>query len=296
MALEFAPTDEEAKQFRLALNVFAQRYGLLGLLWEEFGSPLLPEREHGRLVFVAPDVVIDKAGRMHIVDPATDGKHLLEALLRKHDRRMYAERDELHLEESEKLVLTSRELILPCELSFPEKTSWGLALSGPWWSPFQPERPRVRSYEEVRRRHGIRVAIDLREPQSVTLLATREPVAVWREELRDFAQPRSRRRLNRHLAGVNPREVDDEDGRAASTWRCPSLLKALWLMRHLDKTAGIRLQRCQAPGCYEYFRVGPRSRESLYCPPPPGKKQSKCASRATSAKYRERQRRKLDPN
>jgi hypothetical protein len=192
--------------------------------------------------------------------------------------------------------LTSRELILPSELSFPETTTWGLALSGPWWSPFQPERPRVRSYSDLRRRYGVHVAINLREPQSVTLLATREPVAAWREELRDFAQPHSRRRLNRHLERVNPREVYDEDGRASTSWRCPSLLKALWFMRHLDKTAGVRLQRCQAPGCYEYFRVGPRARASLYCPPLPGQKQSRCASRASSALYRERERRKLDPS
>jgi hypothetical protein len=88
----------------------------------------------------------------------------------------------------------------------------------------------------------------------VRLVATREPFAAWQAELRDFAQPRSRGCLNRHFECVDPREVEDEDGRAASSWRCPSLLKALWLMRHLDKTAGVRLQRCQSPGCYEYFR------------------------------------------
>ena len=64
-------------------------------------------------------------------------------------------------------------------------------------------------------------------------------------------------------------------------------------MHFLDLAGGIRMQRCQAPGCREYFRVGPQSRGTLYCPPPPGKKQSRCASRASSAMYRERRRREL---
>jgi hypothetical protein len=296
MALEFAPTEEEAKRFRLALNVFADRYGLLGLLWEEFGAHLLPERKVGRLVFIAPDAVIDGAGRLRRIDPDTDGKQLLEKMLRERDRRIYAERGELHLWDPEKLVLTPRELVLPGELRFPEKTAWDLLLSGPSWLLSEPERPRIRSYDDLRRRYGVRVVFDRRQLRSVSFVATREPVAAWRAKLRSFAQLHSRGRLNRHLEGVNPCEVDGEDGRAASSWRCPSLLKALWLMLHLDKTTGVRLQRCQAPGCYEYFRVGPRGRASMYCPPPPGKKQSKCASRASSAMHRARKRRIPDPN
>jgi hypothetical protein len=70
----------------------------------------------------------------------------------------------------------------------------------------------------------------------------------------------------RHLEEAKPLLVAGEDGRAASSWSCPSLLKAVHLRRYLDLVAGIRMQRCQAPICREYFRVGPRSRESLYQP------------------------------
>jgi hypothetical protein len=290
MALEFAPTDKQAKLFHVALHLFAHHHGLLSLFREEFGAPLLPEREVGWFVRVAPDAVIDRSGRLRAIDPATKGKRLLEELLREHDRQIFAARGEPHLWEPEKLVLTQELLILPGELRF-QKRATDFLRSG-FSRPFSsgPDHSLVFNYEEVKRRYGVHVVFDQRAVTGVSILSTREPVAAWREELRSFAQPRSRGRLNRHLESVNPREVDDEEGRTTSSWRCPSLLKALWLMRHLDATAGVRLQRCQAPNCYEYFRVGPHERPRKYCRPLPGQKQSKCATRASSAMYRERQR------
>ncbi len=290
MALEFAPTDAQARLFHLALNVFANYHGMLGLFREEFGAPLLPEREVGWLVRAAPDTVVDGNGRLRSIDPATEGKRLLEELLREHDRRIYAARGELHLWEPEKLVLTRTELILPCELRFQKRAPdfVRLGFSRPFSS--DPNRGRMFTYEDVQRQYGVRVVFDPRASTGVSIVSTREPVGAWRDELRSFVQPRSQGRVNRHLEGVNPREVEDEDGRPASSWYCPSLLKALHLMVHLDVTTGTKIQRCEAPDCLEYFRVGPRGRSSKYCPPPPGQKQSKCASRASSALYRERKR------
>ncbi len=264
----------------------------MGLFQEEFGAPLLPEREVGWLVRVAPDAVIDESGRLRGIDPVTEGKRLLEELLRKRDRQIYAERGELHLWEPEKLVLTQKELILPGELRFQKRATDFVRSGFSRPSLSDPDRGRVFTYEDVQRRYAIRVVFDRRAGTGVSIVSTREPVGAWRDELRSFAQPLSLGRLNRHLEGVNPRAVVGEDGRVASSWYCPSLLKALHLMRYLDVTTGTRMQRCVAPGCYNYFRVGPRGRPSMYCPPPPGQKQSNCASRASSAMYRERKRQK----
>jgi hypothetical protein len=145
------------------------------------------------------------------------------------------------------------------------------------------------TYDKVRHRYGVRFVFDPRAATGVSIISTREPISAWRDELRSFAQPLSPKRVNRHLMGVYPREVVGNDD--ATIWYCPSLLKALWLMRHLDVRDGTQIKKCQAPGCPNYFRVGPRGdTESIYCPPLPGEKQSKCASRASSAMYRERQR------
>ena len=159
---------------------------------------------------------------------------------------------------------------------------------------YSSESPHTFSYEDVLRRYGIRVVLDRQASLGVSVISTREPVFMWRDELRSFAQPLSSKRLNRHLEGVRPRAVASEDGRPAPSWYCPSLLKALYLMLYLDVTTGTKMQKCEAPGCYNYYRVGAHERDSKYCPPPPDKKQSKCASRASSARYRERQRRKSD--
>jgi hypothetical protein len=284
-ALEFAPTDDEAKLFHDMVRVFADHYGLLGLLWEEFHDvPLLPEREVGWVVFVAPDAVMHR-GRLRVISPATEGKRLLEALFRKRDRRIFANRNELHLWDSENYVLPQRGLVLPEELRFQRRSlDFVRSIS------FRPDRGGVCTYGEVRHRCGVRVLFDPRSDSGISIVSTREPISAWRDQLRHFAQFPSPERVNGHLVGVNPRVVVGNDD--ATSWYCPSHLKALWLMRHLDVHGGTMIKKCQAPRCPAYFRVGPRGDvNSMYCPPPPGKTQSQCASTATSARYRERRKR-----
>jgi predicted RNA-binding Zn ribbon-like protein len=104
----------------------------------------------------------------------------------------------------------------------------------------------------------------------------------------------SEKYLNLQLDEVRLRVFAGEDGGHASGWDCPSLLTAVHLMYFLDLLANVELKQCQAPGCQEYFRVGPQSRLKLYCPPPLGKKASRCASRVSSARHRERQRKRAD--
>ncbi len=295
MTLEILPTDEQAKLFRDSVRVLADLYGLLGLWREAFDAPLPPEDQSRLFVPVVPDTIVDAGGRLRQIDPSTEGKERLEKHLYERDRRIFRERGELHL--LEQIVLDPKHLMLPEELSFRRKDR--RSMSSLFFRPpviGEPPKPQTASYEDVQREYGVRVVFNRSVGLGgVSLIFTREPVDAWRRELRWFAQAPSLSGLNRNLEGVSPHIAADADGRPANTWSCPSLLKALYLMIYVDITSGVRLQKCQAPGCGEYFRAGPRSRESLYCPPPPGRKQSKCASRASSRMYRERrQRNKTD--
>lgn len=295
MAREVMPTNEEAKLRHLAMKMFANFYGLLGLHREEFNPPLPPERDSRAMVLVVPDAIFDGGGRLRRIDPSTDGKELLERHLYERDKRIFGEWGEPH--RLRQITLEPDLLLLPEELRFQRRAPH--FMSSPFVRPIAfagEEKPRTASYDDVRREHGVRVVFDRRVLAGVSLISTREPVEAWRSELVKFTWGSSPGRLNENLEGVVPRIAAGADGRPASSWSCPSLLKALYLMSYLDITSGARLQRCQAPGCREYFRVGPRSRESLYCPPPPGKKQSKCASRASSQMHRERRRRDSSTN
>jgi hypothetical protein len=148
------------------------------------------------------------------------------------------------------------------------------------------------SWDEVKNLYGVRALLDEEVGMPyVSIICTREPLEFWYQELRAFRSlPNPPEYYNRKLADVRLHAVRDDEGRTARSYNCSSLLKALYLMLLLDEDAGVRIQRCQAPGCSEYFRVGPGDRASMYCRPSPGQKQSKCASRASSAMYRERQR------
>jgi hypothetical protein len=152
------------------------------------------------------------------------------------------------------------------------------------------------SWEQVRKLYGVRVVLDESvEPLGVALVATREPIHFWRGELKNFPSPPVRAEvLNSRLEGITPHGATTDDGAFRGGWRCPSLLKAMYLMLYLDQEADNKIIKCKAPSCPDYFRVGPKSRRTTYCPPPPGKLQSKCASRSTSRDSRARKRRNPD--
>jgi hypothetical protein len=281
-------TREKTKKFYGMARVFADLYGFLGFFREAFAPPVLPPRADWLFSHVTPDALIDQCGELRVIDPATEGKRLLEDLL--HDR--WECREGL-LPSGERLTLDRRRVTSPNELRFPELRldagEFGLIEPSSEWR----RHSRARSYEEVRELFGIRFVLDEHTPEGVSVVATREPLEFWRRELVRFQPaPSGAAYFDNMLEGVTPRAVDGDGGGLDSSWRCPSLLKAIYLMLYLDKTVhGVKLHKCQAPGCPEYYRVGPRSRESLYCPSPPGRKQSRCASRASSQMYRERQRR-----
>lgn len=264
-----------------AAAVFATRFGLLDLFQETFAAPLLPKHAD-QFAWLAPDTVLDKHGRMHPIDPATEGKACLERLVDLRDPRT-----------GRKTGFQVDELVFPHELRFPSIsfTPFGLLPSAFGWL----EDADTWTWEKVKNLYGVRALLDpLAGLARVSIVPTREPLRFWEAPLVDFPHsPCSPESLNSHLEGVTPHAVVGEDGRLRSSWRCPSLLKAIYLMLYLDETSGGKIQECQAPDCFNYFRVGPRGpKDSMYCPPPPSKKQSQCASRVSSRTYRERQRQK----
>jgi hypothetical protein len=228
--------------------------------------------------------LIDEAGDLRLIDPKTEGKRLLEEFLNERDGVI----------RSGRMKLTREDLAWPGELRFPtlgfEYGEFGLIKLS-----FEAQHSSTLSYEDVRERFGIRFVLDKHARWGVSVVATREPLSFWLAELRRFwPAPPGPEYFDRVLEDVSPRAVANEEGGLAPSWRCPSLLKAVYLMLYLDETSRVRLLKCQAPNCPDYYRAGPLSRDSLYCPPPPGRAQSKCASRAASAMYRERQRKRRD--
>ena len=290
MAQDLDPMVRATKTFRLAVQFFADRHGLLGWMREEFSEPLLPDRKVGHIARVAPDTVIDEDRRLRRIDPTTEGKRLLEQQM---IRQAATWSKELGLPppRPSDYHLRTDQLILPRELRF-RRPSTDFVRTGFSRSVHYLRDESTFTHEDVRRRYGLRVVFDPRnEVTGVDLLATREPISMWRQGLTVLTGSTGERYLSQQLRHARPLFVADEQGRRALGWSCPSLLTAVHLMHYLDLVAGVRMQRCRAPGCREYFRIGPRGRESLYCPPLPGRKQSRCASRASSAMYRERQRR-----
>jgi hypothetical protein len=179
-------------------------------------------------------------------------------------------------------------LILPEELRF-QKPALGFSRPGFSWELSESAHDRMYTYKDARNRYGVRVLFDRRADAGVSLLSTREPVDGWKHELRGFARDTSWEDLDRRLeGGIRPRAVEGKDRRQAEHWYCASLLKAIYLMRYLDLNSGTEMRKCQATDCPEYFRVRPRSRQK-FCYPPPGKKESRCLSRMTTARQRERQ-------
>lgn len=280
-AIRKGRTEKRFRSLHTAMAVFASTYGLLGLFHETFEAPVLPSRAN-HLSWLAPDAVIGRDGRMHAIDPATDGKERLARLIDLRDPRS-----------GDKESFQEDMLVFPSELLFPpiSFTPFGL-LPG----VFRASGSETWTWEGVKDLYGIRALLDEDAGLShVSIVSTREPLLFWRPKLDEYLRSASSAEaLNSGLEGVTPRAVAGENGELRSSWYCPSLLKAIYVMLYLDRSAGGQIRECQAPNCFEHYREGPRSRPSMYCPAPPGKKQSPCASRASSRAHRERKRRRFD--
>jgi hypothetical protein len=149
----------------------------------------------------------------------------------------------------------------------------------------------------VRDLYGIRAVLDEQANSGVSIISTREPFGYWTAEIEMFpVPPCSAGHFNSHTWNVQPHAITGESGEVERSWHCSSLLQAMYLMLYFDETTSeFEIKKCQAPNCPEYFRVrmnDGRSLKSMYCPSDEPGKVSRCASRAASQMYRERQRRK----
>jgi hypothetical protein len=297
-----------------AFEYFASRYGLLGLFRRHYlETPVFADpRRH----VVAPEAVVDDRGRLRRIDAATEGVALLTAA-DPESLRLLPERDWGRYEP----VRDETIVALPSEVYFPRTGAGGALHPLP-----EPSRELV-PWERMRRDFGGLLVYDGDSPTRVSVLCTSEPLNLWRSRLADFpagsqgsasefertlaelsrahpdkpedvlradleeaATERTVEVLRSELAGAQPYPLVGEDGRMKQGWLVGDLLQAMHLMLYLDETGGWELRKCQAPGCPNYFRASKSSDRGMYCPPPPGRKQSKCVSRLTSQMHRDRRR------
>lgn len=265
--------------FNDELKRFADRYGLLGLCQETLSLPILPPRAD-LLACVAPDAMLDKDGRLRVIDPATEGKKRLE--------EFFCNRRGRSVKTSRKgrPFFHSESLVLPHELRFSTK---GLTVFGRLSPPFESHRAPGLSWEGLRNLYGVYAVLDEDAEMGVSIISTREPLIYWDTELDCFLSPPCvAESFSGRLEGVTPHPVPAGDGKFRQGWRCPSLLKAMYAMLYVDAATDNELRKCQDPGCSEYFLVGKRDKARKYCRPPEGKKYSQCGSRVTSQRHRER--------
>ncbi len=239
-ASRFAPK-RNMSRFYMMLQLFAGQYGLLGLapLFEPDG-------------FVAPNAAV-LGGRLRRVDPATEGKRLLEDLLNRRDGPS----------------------------STVRRARFGKFL----------EMPRDVIREQACEDYGLVVLLDEASETGVSMLSTQEPISVWEHELKSFpvGEDLTPERgfavgvIDRRLKNVKSEVILNADGRPEMVRRHDSLLTTVYEMLLRDIGAGRAFPRCSTPGCGRYFRTG--THDSSRC-------SDECTSRVTSRGHRQRQERR----
>ena len=242
-----------------AAGAFSNGYGLLGLFYEYCSALVAPPGKF----WVAPNAMIedDGSGAMRRVDPATEGRELLETF--------------------EGMSLGSS-VALPEELSFYpmdrlESELPGAATFG------APPSGRVLTWKDVEEEYGVVALLDKEAARGVSIVPTKERLTSWELKCKNFPRvpygPEIIDGLNDRIAGVSPYTAASlvGDGEFGRGWRCRSLLQAMYLMVYLDLTGGNKVRRCPRPDCQMYYRMG--AHESEYC-------SEKCTSWATTRRSR----------
>lgn len=242
------------------LVAFADSYGLLGVFHKHYSSPILPD---GKL-YVSPDAVIRRNGRLERLDPNSGGLMELEKLL----RHQFANPD---------FYLDPAKVATPSELKLLYKRH----LPAGWPADSGVEHaPEFSLWNEVTSGHGVLLALDLKSSRRVVVLPTRESPTSWLFALPPqlFGSAQEKRSmvpsLNNELLSVSPCAVVGANGRLERGYRCHSLLQAMNMMVYLDLTGGTDIKRCGSQGCANYFRAKQKSRR-IYC-------SQRCANRAST--------------
>ncbi len=109
----------------------------------------------------------------------------------------------------------------------------------------------------------------------VSVLARKERPLNWILAFKDFpTPPYTEERLPfliRHVVdemravGVRDASGVGENGQPTRSWRCDTLLGAMYLMLYMDLMRNAKLSQCALDDCMEYFRPG--AQNSIYCTP-----------------------------
>ncbi len=252
--LQFASlVNHPSGSFRFAVQMLAERYGLLGLLHNRYRGPVLPPHKS----LIAPEAVITEDGTLKEVDPETEGIEALQSAIG--------------------WKLNENVVALPSELEFFRKSR---SIHEPLEEDSSGEEvyPEPIPWEEVREPYGAVMLLDGRVAKKASVVCTREPANSWRFALPDLTWGGLSKKdvlfyLNKELTGVSPYGTIGEDGELRIDWLCPTLLQAVRLMFLLDLGNGATIKRCRSRGCPSLYRMG--SQKSDYC-------SEECASRAST--------------
>ncbi len=262
-------SEQQPNLFHKALILFANQYGLLGALEEDYElqRPVYPWEK----MLTAPEAVIDDHGRLRRIDPATEGRELLLDLLEP--------RGWFHFYKAKGFPRKRNydSIAMPSEVKFnakyPDRDSE--------WYPIEPRT--LVPWEEIRKDFGALLVLDAHAWKGVSILSTREPLRRWEIPLLFFPSGDTPvedlvggegNSFNSYLQEVSPRAVIGEDGNLERGWRYRNLLQAMYVMLYSDLTGGHTIKKCQSRGCLNHFRLGPQAK-SKYC-------SQRCANRAST--------------
>jgi hypothetical protein len=160
---------------------------------------------------------------------------------------------------------------MPEEVRFAAKDSLRYP-DDPSGRPLSPSK--CEGWNEARRGYGALFLFDPERQEKSSVLARNESIFAWQSVLQDFPVPSFEmkerwplwaRILNEWLVDISPMITFGDDGRLTPTWRCNTLLQAMYLMLWLDLLRGSELRECGCHDCATYFRKGPQ--DSKYCSP-----------------------------
>ncbi len=235
---------------RNEVEVFADVFGLLGTMQEKFVLPPVPPAEK---LFIVPEAVVDRNGRLRRIDLEEGTRLLVDLLLRQFPNL----RDEARQKAPSKIALPSEAMVFP------------KSYSGPWIDP-QRMGPAPVPWDDVKDPYGGLLVLDEDASARVSVLCTGEPLGDWWQALADFPEdlrPQNRslkRSLNSLLTEISPFSPEGEDGFRRG-WRCSTLLQAMYLMVWLDLCGGRFIRECALRDCHDFFREGSQGERTLYC-------------------------------
>ena len=265
--------DHEAKE----IASFANRFGLLGLIYKWYSTPILPA---GKL-FVLPDAAI--TNKWQLVNFDNNSKDISKTRGFHHLQRR------LQIDFGDSCYRLNPDVVAwPSELRFAVKRNRPAEKPDP--GSLEPY-PELDEWAEVKERFGALILLDPSSGSWARVQITRERVDAWLLALPAYSKPfaelsdSGRRALAQNLRadlqGISPYPSLGDDGEWKPGWRCPSLLQAICLLLYYDLTGGAVIRRCDRKGCGNYFRT-PEGSRRIYCPG------GKCASAATSKAHRDR--------